>query len=139
MRRIVFVMKKFRRFMQNLRRRHQSFACDEARKAFLKIKLTKNEFVECGGHKTVSGSINCFSYYRQLVAAKRDMEEIMRKGRFNKSKSLPPPGYISSDTEGEEDVDKMDAAAHDGMSASGERMAQKVDEESEESEFEPVD
>lgn len=105
MRRIAFVLKKFRRFL----RTHPKLASPEARDAFLKMKLDKDEFVECGGHKNCSAK-NGFDFYRLVVVGKRDMEDIMRKGRFNKSKSLPPSGYISSDAgeESEEDVDQMD-------------------------------
>ena len=113
MKRIAFVLKKFRRFM----REHPSLASSEARAAFLKIKLSKDEFVECGGHKTVSKHLK-FSFYRQVALAKRDMEDIMRKGRFNKSRSLAPSGYISSDAEdSEEDVDRMDQCEDDNSSA----------------------
>ena len=105
MKRVALVLKKFRRFMRHL----DSLGAPEARQAFLALALTKEEFVACGGHKTVSDKKFTFSFYRQLVQAKRDMEDIMKKGRFNKSKDLPPSGTISSE-EGEESGEEVDYA-----------------------------
>lgn len=104
--RVAFVLKRFRRFMRMYR---DTLHTDEARHAFCAIELSKDEFVMCGGHRTVSAK-KMYSFYRQIVQAKRDMDEIMQRGRFNNSKSKEVPECISSSGE-EEDVDEFDACA----------------------------
>ena len=102
--RIAFVLKKFRKFMRG----NATLADQSARDAFLRLELDKVEFLKCGGYKNVSVK-HCFSFYRQLVLAKRDMEGIMLRSRFHKSRESSHATYISSDGEPSgEDVDDID-------------------------------
>lgn len=122
---ISFVLKRFRKFA----RQYPVLASDEARLAFLSIGLTKDEFVRCAGHKTVSKTL-VHSFYRQVVLAKRDMENILNRGRFPKSMRKSMPSSISSDEDGnaaeEEDVDDLDGDAAEGTALSN---ADEVDDE----------
>jgi hypothetical protein len=113
MQKIAFVLRRFRKFA----RKQKTLASATARIAFLNERLTKDEFVRCGGHKTVSSTI-IHPFYRQVVLAKRDMETILEHGRFPKSKRMDVPLSISTDDEGnpidEEDVDLIDGDATEG-------------------------
>ena len=107
MRRIAFVLKRFRSFM---RTHQQQLDSDAGREAFFKLRLSKDEFVECGGHRTVSGKKD-HSFYLQIVLAKRDMELILSRGSFRRTTKRRSEGvdYMSSDLEGDgEDVDGLD-------------------------------
>ncbi len=116
---IAFVLRRFRRFMRN----YPDLASDEARVAFLGLQLTKDEFVGCSGHRTVSSRI-LHPFYRQVVLAKRDMQRTLKRGRFPKSKLLGMPSSISTDDEGnpvdEEDVDRMDGDCSKGKATQNE-------------------
>ena len=80
--RIALVLKRFRIF---LKKHGAALASDAARNDFHAIHLTKREFVLCGGFGTVSSKTN-YSFYRQIVYAKRDIELILRRGHFGKGR-----------------------------------------------------
>ena len=104
-RRIAFVLKRFRVFMRDY---DKQIASDAGKQAFSRIRLSKDEFVECGGHRTVS-SRKDHSFYLQVVLAKRDMQLILSRGRFRRTTKTDGVDYMSSDLEGDgEDVDDLD-------------------------------
>ena len=52
--------------------------------AVLGIMLDKNEFVDCGGYRTVSAK-GTYSFYKQVVLACRDLRSILERGRHCKA------------------------------------------------------
>lgn len=80
--RIALVLKRFRVFMK----KHGSAPLsDAARSDFDAMRLTKHEFVRCGGFGTVTSKAD-YSFYRQVVYAKRDIELILHRGHFGKGR-----------------------------------------------------
>lgn len=107
LKRVAFVLKRFRRVICAHK---DALATCEASLNFAKVQLSKQEFVACGGHRTVSAKIT-FSFYRQIVLACRDMRAILVRGRHCKADAkghvVSQIQCISSD-EDEEDVDAID-------------------------------
>lgn len=144
LKRVAFVLKRFRRCVRNHKNALDS--C-EARDSFLNVQLSKEDYVTCGGHRTVSAK-STFSFYRQVVLACRDLRFIMKKGRHCKSdlkgKRVADIKCISSEDE-EEDVDAIDCSKtgttrslHDSgvvdEDAAGEFVNEEEDEEGKEQE-----
>ena len=112
--RIAFVLYRFRKALRT-DGKTLALNSEEARTAVNGIRLTKAEFVKCGGHKTVSDK-RVYSFYRQVDYAVSDMQTIMttgkcyktRKDSVDKSKAgIDKDVYISTDEEEEEDPHMM--------------------------------
>ena len=130
LKRIAFVLKRFRRCIRTvardackdgvtkeerfvgLHRALHALHRSEHSSSVLGIALDKDEFVECGGHRTVSAKLS-YSFYRQVVHACRDLRIIMERGRHCKAdlkgKKAGDITAISSDEEEEENVDLYDS------------------------------
>lgn len=109
LKRVAFVLKRFRRC---IRAHKDALNTPEAAQSFAEVQLSKDDFVACGGHRTVS-SKHTYNFYRQIVIACRDMRVILEKGRHCKAdlrgKPVAQIQCISSEEEEEEDVDTLDA------------------------------
>ena len=81
--RIAFVIYRFRKALQGKDGRILSLDSEEARLAVNEIRLTKAEFVQCGGHQTVSDR-RFYSFHRQVQYAVLDMQNIMQSGKIAK-------------------------------------------------------
>ena len=91
--RIALVLKRCRSFFDQ---QGAALTSQAARTAFHKIHLSKDEFVQCGGYRTVSSKAT-FSFYRQVVRAKRDMRFILERGHFAKGRQGAADDTMSSD------------------------------------------
>ena len=103
--RIACTLKVFYKFLRTLRGKKIEFNSVEAKDLFMNIRLTRQQFLKCGGYKRQIKQLDEFSFYPQILQAKRDMKSILERGRFSRSKlGIPFPEYISSDEE-EEDLE----------------------------------
>ena len=105
--RIALVLKRFRAFFKV---HGEALRTDAARVAFHQIRLSKEEFVQCGGHRTVSGKTS-YSFYRQVVRAKRDMSFILERGHF--AKGGQPPCVVKAVTD--ESDETLSTLKHHGV------------------------
>ena len=71
--RVAYILYRFRKAVRGL-----DIGSAEARNRFMSIQLTKDDFVLCGGHRSVANE-RVYSFYRQVVFALRDIRRVLER------------------------------------------------------------
>lgn len=79
--RVAFVLARFEEAVAD-----HPINSDEARLAVCSIRLTKQEFVQCGGKASVATDTRSYSFGRQIVGASRDIRRIIQTGKCTQAR-----------------------------------------------------